>query len=137
MPRVSSDDVETVRASIENAGALDRPKLVLPEGTMPESVVRVEADETTYHARIERGLGGDLELRGLYGNARLARTGDGENDLGTWVAANDLEAGRSVLVDVVVDGEQYGLRAPGERAVYQVVESPDDSLASIAEDVDG
>lgn len=137
MPRVSSDDVETVRASIENAGALDRPKLVLPEGTISEGVVRVDADETTYHARVDRGLGGDLELRGLYGNARLARTGDGENDLETWVEAKDLEAGRSALVDVVVDGEQYGLRAPGERAVYQVVEAPDDSLASIAEDVDG
>lgn len=137
MSRVSSDGVETVRASIEQSGALNRPKLVLPEGAVPDGVVRVDADETTYHADIDVGLGGDLELRGLYENARLARTGEGENHLAGWVESKGLEAGRSVLVDVVVDGEQYGLRSPGERAVYSVVEQPDDSLASIAEDVDG
>lgn len=137
MSRVSSDAVETVRASIERAGALDRPRLVLPEGTMPEGLVRVDADETTYHAPVDRGLDGDLELRGLYGNARLARIGEGDNELADWVDSKGLEAGRTVLVDVVVDGEQYGLRAPGERAVYRAVESPDDSLASIAEDLDG
>lgn len=137
MSRVSSDGVETVRASIEQSGALNRPKLVLPEGTIPDGVVRVDADETTYHADVDVGLGGDLELRGLYENARLARTDEGENHLGGWVESKGLEAGRSVLVDVVVDGEQYGLRAPGERAVYRVVDQPDDSLASIAEDVDG
>jgi hypothetical protein len=133
MPSVSSDAVETVRASIASAGALDRPKLLAPERTMPEGVVRVEADETTYHAAVEVGL----ELRGLYDNARLARTGEGENHLGRWVDAKGLEAGRSALVDVVVEGEQYGLRAPGETAVYRVVDSPDDGLASIAEDLDG
>jgi len=137
MPSVSSDGVETVRASIERAGALDRPKLLVPEGTMPEGVVRVDDAGATYHARVEVGLDGDLELRGLYDNARLARTGEGENRLGEWVAEAGLEAGRSALVDVVVDGEQYGLRAPGTSAVYDVMESPDDSLASIAEDVDG
>jgi hypothetical protein len=136
MPSVTSDGVETVRASIERAGALDRPKLVLPDGAAPEGVVRVEADETTYHARVEVGLGGDLELRGLYDNARLARDGEGENRLAAWVDSKGLEAGRTALVDVVIDGDQYGLRAPGEDAVYRVVDSPDDSLASIAEDVD-
>ena len=137
MPSVTSDGVETVRAAIERAGALDRPKLVVPEGTMPEGVVRVDADGTTYHAHVEVGLDGDLEVRGLYDNARLARTGEGENRLGEWVEAAGLEAGRSALVDVVVEGEQYGLRAPGDRAVYDVMETPDDSLASIAEDLDG
>lgn len=137
MPSVSSDGVETIRASIQQAGALDRPKLVVPEKAIPEGVVRVEADETTYHAYVEVGLDGDTELRGLYENARLARTGDGQNHLGEWVTDAGLDAGRSALLDVVVEGEQYGLRAPGERAVYDVVETPDDSLASIAEDVDG
>ena len=137
MPSVSSDGVETVRASIANAGALDRPKLVVPDGTMPEGVVRVAAGDATYHARVEVGLDGDLELRGLYDNRRLARTGEGENRLAEWVEDAGLEAGRSALVDVVVDGEQSGLRAPGETAVYRVVETPDDDLASIAEDLDG
>jgi hypothetical protein len=137
MPSVSADACETVRASLERAGALDRPRLVVPAGTMPEGVVRFEADGTTYHARVEVGLDGDLEVRGLYDNRRLARTGEGENRLGKWVEAAGLEAGRSALVDVVVDGEQYGLRAPGDHAVYDVVETPDDDLASIAEDLDG
>jgi hypothetical protein len=137
MPRVSSDGLETVRASIEQSGALDRPKLVVPEGTMPEGSVRVVADETTYHAATEVGLGGDLEVRGLYDNARLARSREGENHLPAWVDAAGLAAGRSALLDVVVDGEQYGLRAPGESVVYRVTETPDESLASIAEDVDG
>jgi hypothetical protein len=137
MPSLSSDGVETVRASIEQAGALNRPKVVVPEGTMPEGVVRVEAGNTTYHADVQVGLDDEVEIRGLYENARLARERDGQNRLSEWVDEKDLEAGRSALVDIVVDGEQYGLRAPGEDAVYRVTDSPDDSLASIAEDVDG
>ena len=137
MPSVSSDGVETVRARIVESGALDRPKLRVPDGTMPEGVVRVEADRTTYHAPVEVSLDGDLEVRGLYDNPRMARQRDGDNHLAEWVEAAGLEPGRTALVDIVVDGEQYGLRAPGEDAVYRTVESPDDDLASIAEDVDG
>lgn len=136
MPNVTSETVETVRVAIETAGSLDRPRLVVPDGAAPEGVVRVVADERTYHAPIERGLSGDLELRGLYENARLARTRDGRNVLPEWIDRKDLHAGRSALLDIVVEGEQYGLRAPGERAVYQTVEGPPDSLASIAEDLD-
>jgi len=135
--RVSSDGLETLRATIVESGALDRPKLAVPDGTMSEGVVRVEAGRTTYHAPVEIALDGDLELRGLYDNARLARERDGENHLTEWVDDHGLAAGRTVLVDVVVDGEQYGLRTPGGDAVYRVVGTPDDDLASIAEDVDG
>ncbi len=137
MPRVSSDGVETVRAEIVESGALDRPKLDVPEGTMPEGVVRVDADDATYHAPVAVGLDGDVELRGLYDNPRLARDRDGENHLADWVESQGLEAGRTVLVDILVDGTQYGLRAPGDDAVYGVAESPDDDLAAIAEDLDG
>ena len=137
MPSVSSDGVETVRAEIVESGALDRPKLRVPDGTAPEGVVHIEADRTTYHAPVEVSLDGDLEVRGLYDNPRMARQRDGDNHLAEWVEAAGLEPGRTALVDVVVDGEQYGLRAPGEDAVYRVVEAADDDLASIAEDVDG
>jgi len=137
MPRVSSDGVETVRATIVESGALDRPKLELPDGTMPEGVVRIEASDTTYHAPVAASLDGDVELRGLYDNPRLARDRDGDNHLADWVDAAGLEAGRTVLVDVIVDGDQYGLRAPGTDAVYPVVERPDDDLTAIAEDLDG
>lgn len=137
MPSVTSDDVETVRATIVESGSLDRPKVSVPDGTMPEGVVRVDADGATYHAPVAIDFDGDLELRGLYDNARMARERDGENRLREWVDDQGLAPGRTVLVDVVVEGEQYGLRAPGDSAVYRVVESPDDDLASIAEDVDG
>jgi len=137
MPSVTSDGVETVRATIVESGSLDRPKVSVPDGTMPEGVVRVDADGATYHAPVAVGFDGDLELRGLYDNARMARERDGENRLREWVDDQGLAPGRTVLVDVVVEGEQYGLRAPGDSAVYRVVESPDDDLASIAEDVDG
>jgi hypothetical protein len=137
MPSVTSDGVETVRATIVESGSLDRPKVSVPDGTMPEGVVRVDADGATYHAPVAIDFDGDLELRGLYDNARMARERDGENRLREWVDDQGLAPGRTVLVDVVVEGEQYGLRAPGDSAVYRVVESPDDDLASIAEDVDG
>jgi hypothetical protein len=137
MPRVSSDGVETVPATIVESGALDRPKLSLPDDAMPEGVVRIEADRITYHGPVELALDGDLELRGLYDNARMARERNGDNHLAEWVEDQGLEVGRTVLVDVVVEGDQYGLRAPGTDAVYRVVETTDDDLASIAEDVDG
>ena len=137
MPSVSSDGVETVHAEIVESGALDRPKVRLPDDTAPEGVVRVDVVGSTYHAPVAVALDGDLELRGLYDNARMARERDGDNRLAAWVDENGLAPGRTVLVDVVVDGQQYGLRAPGEDAVYRVVEAPDDDLASIAEDVDG
>jgi hypothetical protein len=137
MPSVTSDGVETVRATIVESGSLDRPKVSVPDGTMPEGVVRVDTDRATYHAPVAIDFDGDLELRGLYDNARMARERDGENRLREWVDDQGLAPGRTVLVDVVVEGEQYGLRAPGDSAVYRVVESPDDDLASIAEDVDG
>ena len=137
MPSVTSDGVETVRATIVESGSLDRPKVSVPDGTMPEGVVRVDTDRATYHAPVAVGFDGDLEFRGLYDNARMARERDGENRLREWVDDQGLAPGRTVLVDVVVEGEQYGLRAPGDSAVYRVVESPDDDLASIAEDVDG
>ena len=137
MARISSDGLETIHGTILESGALDRLKLGVPDGAMPDGVVRVDAGRSTYHAPVEIGLDGDLELRGLYDNARMARERDGQNHLEDWVADKGLEAGRTVLLDVVVEDAQYGLRAPGEDAVYRVVERPDDDLAAIAEDVDG
>jgi hypothetical protein len=137
MARVSSDGLETIHGTILESSALDRLKLGVPDGAMPEGVVRVDAGRPTYHALVEVGLDGDLELRGLCDNVRMARERDGQNHLEDWVADNGLEAGRTVLLQVVVEGAQFGLRAPGEDAVYRVVERPDDDLAAIAEDVDG
>ena len=41
-----------------------------------------------------------------------------------------------MLVDVAEAGFFYGLRAPGEAAVYEVPDRPDDGLAAIARELE-
>lgn len=133
---VSSDAVDSVRAMLARAGRTDRPKVTLPDDArdrLPEDgVVRLQLGGKTRHARIERALDDSLELRGAYANARQAREGDGENHLVAWAESKRLDFGRTVHLDVVDEGATYGLRAPGERAVYTVPDARDDSLADIA-----
>ena len=45
MARVSSNGLETIRLTIVESGALDRLKLGVPDGAMPEGVVRVDAGQ--------------------------------------------------------------------------------------------
>lgn len=133
---VSSDAVDSVRATLARAGRTDRPKVTIPDEASDrfpeEDVVRLDLGGKTRHTRVERALDDTLELRGAYANARQAREGDGENHLVTWADEKGLDFGRTVHLDVVDEGSVYGLRAPGERAVYTVPDSPDDSLADIA-----
>ncbi|MFC4548841.1 MULTISPECIES: DUF7112 family protein [Halorussus] len=143
--RISSDNASltTVRATLVRSGALDRPKVELPaehaESFPTDDVVRVVADDTEYRATVEAPLTGDgREIRGLYDTPRLARNpGEGENRLAEWLEGTNLDFGQSVLVDVVEAGFKYGLREPGQRAVYEATEAPDSSLADIAKDIDG
>jgi len=44
----------------------------------------------------------------------------------------DVAFGDSVHFDVVTEGHKYGLRSPGNRAVYTATDGPDSSLADIA-----
>ncbi|SEO32743.1 hypothetical protein SAMN05216388_101138 [Halorientalis persicus] len=132
------DAVETHRASLERVGRTDRPKVVVPDdAAVPtDEVVRVVIDGRTCHARIETSLQGDTEITGAYDTPTLARDpGDGENRLQTWVSDADVTVGGSVLLDVVTEGFKYGLRAPGERTVYEATEQPSDSLSSIADEL--
>lgn len=139
--RVPSDhpSVTTVRATLTRSGGTDRPRVEIPAEYANEfpadEVVRLVLDDAEYRACIERPLTDDgRELRGAYDTPRLARNPDeGENRLSGWTDSAAVEFGGSVLVDVVEAGFKYGLRAPGERAVYEATESPDDSLAAIAE----
>ena len=137
---VPSDVVDSVRATLERAGRTDRPKVVVPEDAhdrVPEGeVVRLSLDGAIRHATVELAIDDRLELRGAYDNARLARNSDGKNRLSEWVDANGLDFGRTVHLDVVAEGFFYGLRAPGERAVYHVPDRPDEGLAAIARDLE-
>lgn len=138
--RVASDTdtVTTHRGRIDRVGSTRRRCIRPPSETLPdpESFVRVVIDRTEYHARIAHdGIG--PYIGGAYRNRRLARTGEGENHLQTWLSEIDRGMDESIEFDVVLEGELYGLRRPGERTVYRVRQGPSDSLASIAEDLDG
>ncbi|OYR56061.1 DUF7112 family protein [Halorubrum halodurans] len=155
MPRVPSDDesVASVRVTLARSGGTRRPCVRLPadadlEGRVESGsctslaladgdLVRLVIDREECHARVLADATGRL-LRGAYDNRRLARDpGAGENRLAAWLDANDREPGESVVLDVVVPGELYGLRIPGERAVYDANRGPRSSLSDIARDLDG
>lgn len=124
---------------------MNHPKLVLPEDAdsdsdtelFPESnsSVHVVLSGQQYHARIERSFDGIPEIRAVRDNARLAREGEGENRLHEWFEASDLGYGRSVHVDVVEQDHLYGVRLPGDRAIYTDTPKPNSSLADIARDL--
>jgi len=63
--------------------------------------------------------------------------GEGANRLAEWLDENDREPGDVIVLDVVVPGELYGLRIPGERTVYEANRGPRSSLSDIARDLDG
>ncbi|PSQ19233.1 hypothetical protein BRD00_03030 [Halobacteriales archaeon QS_8_69_26] len=101
-------------------------------------VVRVVLDGTDRYARPRRERAGDgVVVPGVYDAPDAARNpGDATDRLGEWVASNDPGAGDPVLVDVLDPGARYGLRVPGQRVVYDDRQAVDDSLASIARDLD-
>lgn len=140
--RVSSDhpSVRTVRATLTETATGVRLEIPATDrdAVPTEEVVRVVLDGDELFARPERALtGDDVSIPGVYDSPRFARSpGDGEDRLPSWVDDHDVRAGGSVLVDVVEPAFLYGLRAPGETAVYEAREPPTDSLASIAEDLE-
>ncbi|MFB6229080.1 MAG: hypothetical protein ABEH88_11075 [Halobacteriales archaeon] len=136
--RIRSDGVETIRATVERSGGTRRPEIRLPTGRaddLPEGPIRVTIDGTGYHAPVVSGPGGTT-LRGAYANARRARERDGTDHLAAWIDDREIGFGRSVLLDIVVPGEQYGLRAPGEDAVYSVQRGLSTELQEIARDLE-
>ncbi|WP_135533986.1 MULTISPECIES: hypothetical protein [Halostella] len=136
------DSVTTVRATLSTAGSTRRRRLELPADAAEEfpadEVVRLVVDGSEFHARIETALTDETRiLSGAYDAPRFARSpGDAPDRLGPWLDDVDVAVGDSVLVDVVEPGFKYGVREPGERVVYEATESPDDSLAAIAERVE-
>jgi hypothetical protein len=138
--RVPSDhpSVTTVRATLARHGGTRRPCLRLPDDVALSAgeVVYLVLDGERYHAPVVADGEGRL-VTGAYDNRRLARERSGENRLLAWASANDCGPGDAVELDEVEPGTQYGLRVPGRRAVYEPTSGPDDSLASIADRLDG
>lgn len=138
--RIASDhpSVQTVRSTCtETATGV---KLEVPgddrDAFPTDEVVRLVLDGATRHARFE-AFAGSVRATGAYDAPDLARSpGDGTNRLRAWVEDRDLATGRTVHLDEIEPGFAYGLRAPGETAVYDAPGKPDDSLAAIARDLD-
>lgn len=136
---VHSDAVDTVDATLVRAGRTARPKIELTQdASLPiGETVTIVLDGSWCHALVERAIDDTVEIRGAYDNARKARETEGKNRLVRWFEGRRLDFGRTVHLDLIDAGHAYGLRAPGETAVYEVPERPDESLADIAEEVDG
>lgn len=151
--RVGSDhpSVRTIRGTLVRRGGTRRPAVEVPaedSDSLPtEGTVRLVIGDRERHAPVgERGgtntiggagaSGGTRAFFGAYDNARRAREREGRDRLAEWVNERDLDFGRSVLVDVVEPGEVYGLRVPGEEAVYEARRGPAESLRNIAEDLE-
>lgn len=142
MDRVPSDhdSITTVDATLSPHGATRRPAIELPDeaaDVVPTGeVVRLSLSGDVYHARFE-AYAGSVRATGAFDTPELARSpGDGQNRLRGWIDEQGLEYGRTVHLDVIEPGFKYGLRAPGERVVYDAPSAPDESLASIARRLD-
>ena len=154
MPRVPSDDegVASIRVSLARSGGTRRPCVRVPAdddlakrvesgscealSLTSEDVVRVVIDRKERYMPVTADSDGRL-IRGAFDNRRLAReTGEGANRLVEWLSDHGREPGDSIVLDVVVSGELYGLRIPGERTVYEANRGPQSSLADIARDLD-
>ncbi len=134
-----SSSVETSRAELVRLGSARRQGIRLPTAVSDEleagDLIRLVVDDTEYHTQIVEDTRG-LLIRGAFENRRLARTSGGQNYLAEWLRELGRESGNSIEFDIVVAGEQYGVRAPGERVVYTVSQGPRSSLSSIAERLD-
>jgi hypothetical protein len=138
--RVTHDHptIETVEATLHRQGGTTRPEIRVAEELDVETgeLVRVVLDESEYRVPIEKSPDGKPVFRHANSSPRLARNPDGaENALVQWVEHRELSFGRTVSVDIVETGFKYGLRGPGESAVY-AGGKPTDSLADIAKNLD-
>jgi hypothetical protein len=108
---------------------------VLPDGLDigASDIIYLSLDGDAAYAEVTATLDGDTAIRGAFANRRLARSDDeGEDRLAAWLDDRGLEAGKTVVLDVLTGGFAYGLREPGARVVYTPPDPPDSSLTDIA-----
>ncbi len=130
--------VDTLDGTVHRQGGTWRPEIRI-DGTIaadPGDLIRLVLDGSTYRAPVQKTTDGSIVLRHAAPTPRLARNpGESDNALVEWVRDHDLDMGRTVTLDIVDSGFRYGLRAPGETAVYETGK-PTDSLADIAAQMD-
>jgi hypothetical protein len=139
--RVASDhpSVPTLDGTVVSHGPTKRLAVELPgEAAVPSGeVLRLVVDGTVRFARPQSFAAGTLRLSGAFDAPEDARSpGDQPNRLREWLDRTELTTGRTVHVDVIDEGSIYGIRAPGDRVVYDAPSTPADSLASIARSIE-
>lgn len=139
MERIPSDhpSVTGHRARIARYGGTRRLCVRLPDSVAVDAgaLVRLVLDGDERHACVETDTEGRL-LAGAYDNRRRAREREGRNRLVAWLRTTDREPGESVVIDEIEADDLYGLRVPGDRAIYEATPGPDDALSAIAERVE-
>lgn len=131
--------METIRGTLARRGGTHRPAIHLPEDatSAPSTgVVRLVLGGSEWHAPVAITNDDRPTIQGAYESASLARDRSGTDHLTAWVNENDLAFGRSVLVDVVIADYRYGVRAPGEDAIYDVSRPPSTDLQAIVESLE-
>jgi hypothetical protein len=140
--RISSDHptVTSHSLTVDQVGRTSRLQLplgsVAPFEPSPGAVLSLSLSGTQSYAQLTRTLGGAPALRGAFQTRRLARVEEPpaeDNRLADWIDNAGLAAGDRVVFDVLAAGHAYGLRAPGERVVYDPPARPDPGLSDIAE----
>jgi hypothetical protein len=133
-----ADGVPTYDGVVTRQGRTGRYTVRFPtEANLPlETVVRIVLDGSEYRTQAVQPFREDgIEIRGVFDSARETREPQvGDRHLTRWIEAKGVEPGRTVHLDIVVPDYRYGLRVPGQEAVYHPSE-PDSSLRNIAEDL--
>lgn len=138
--RIASDHptIDSIRAEVvRHGGRRRRLKVPASERTVVpgDGVIEVIVDERTCFARCQE-IRDQPAIVGLYDTMAAAKDEvTGSDWLVNWLDDNGHSIGSSVLLDVLQPGKRIGLRSPGDRAVYDVPQSPDNSLAEIARDL--
>lgn len=130
--------IETITGTVHRQGGTTRPEIRLEADLEVETgaLVRVVLDGTEYRVPVERTPDGKPVFQHASSTPRLARNpADGDNALIEWFGKRDIDFGRTVSVDIIEPGFKYGLRGPGESAVY-AGGKPNDTLADIAKNLD-
>ncbi len=141
--RLTSEAADSHRATLVRSGGGLGVAVPEPTRLTASDEFRLTIDGTDRHARVGTRAAGPV-VRGAYdtrGDLRRlddrSTTVDLTNRLRLWLDTLDRDPGDSVLLDVVDPGHHYGLRAPGDRAVYVLRSRRDDSLSDIADSLDG
>lgn len=139
MTRLSADHptVTTYEGTVVRYGTR-RDAIAVPVSCpLSTTVLRVTADGTEWFMQPQTDVKDRWLLTGLYDRPEAARTPDEQSPvLAEWLTERELTRGRTVFLDVIVDELKYGLRGPGEEAVYEAPDTTAAGLQNIARKVD-